>query len=65
MTLKEWLADQERRGEVGVIERLAAQVGEPTALVRSWVSGRVVPSHHQKILLVPATYGAVRPGDWK
>jgi hypothetical protein len=65
MTLHEWLVAEQKRGTTGSVERLAALLGEPVTNVRSWASGRVLPTLTQRQLIAQVTKGAVGAGDWK
>ena len=64
MTLQEWLVEEQNRGATGAVERVAALLGEPVPLVRSWATGRVIPTLIQRQLITQVTKGAVGPGDW-
>jgi DNA-binding transcriptional regulator YiaG len=65
VTLHEWFVAEQARGVTGSVERVAALLGEPVALVRSWASGRVLPTLMQRQLIGQVTKGAVGPGDWR
>ena len=64
MTLQEWFVEEQNRGATGAVEREAALLGEPVPLVRSWATGRVIPTLIQRQLITQVTKGAVGPGDW-
>jgi DNA-binding transcriptional regulator YiaG len=65
MTLHEWFVAEQARGVTGSVERVAALLGEPVALVRSWASGRVLPTMMQRQLIGQVTKGEVGARDWR
>jgi DNA-binding transcriptional regulator YiaG len=65
VTLHEWFVAEQERGVTGSVERMAALLGEPVALVRSWASGRVIPTLMQRQLITQVTKGEVGAGDWQ
>ena len=59
MTLRDWM---ER--EAVTPQKLADLVGVDVALLRSWASGRVMPSYGERQLVAQMTKGEVRVTDW-